>query len=605
VTDETTKVRPPGSQPLRAYRLLIGCAFGTAPREATLFLLCGVVMALFGPVTSFGAKLIVDAALARNFTAAIGAAALLTAFLGLSLLNTLYYLDFLFAVAEKASAAVNRRLMTLMTGVPGLLHHEHPAYLRELDLLREERGRLAWMTNATAGLIRVAVGLGASLFLLARLDPVLVLLPLLGVVSFWTGRRAQELWIQATEATAEPERLRRHLFDLATTAASGKEVRVFDLVDPLIRRHHAAAETVIQTRDRATWQKAGLEAVGTVAFGLGYVAAIGVTLLRAIDGEVTPGDVVMTIGLAAGLNGVVQIAVSYGTSFLYVLRVANRYLWLEDYAASARSSPAKPAPLPDRLVDGIEIQNLSFRYPGMATPILTDVSLRLPAGSVVALVGENGAGKTTLVKLLCRFYEPDGGQILVDGVDLRRFPVEEWRARISTAFQDFSRFEFLVRDTVGVGQLDRIDDSAAVRLALASAGADDVLSSLPRGIETQLGRSWNDGSELSGGQWQKLSLARTMMRPVPLLVVFDEPTAALDAPTEHALFEHLAAAARNGQRAGTVTLLVTHRFSTVRMADLIIVLSNGRIVEAGDHGALMNRDGLYSELYELQARTYR
>jgi ABC-type multidrug transport system fused ATPase/permease subunit len=543
MTDEATKPRPFRSQPLRAHRLLIGFAFGTAPREATLFLLCGVVMALFGPVTSFGAKLIVDAALARNFGAAIAAAAFLTTFLGASLLNTLYYLDFLFAVAEKASAAVNRRLMTLMTGVPGLLHHEHPAYLRELDLLREERGRLAWMTNATAGLIRVAIGLGATLFLLARLDPVLVLLPLLGVVSFWTSRRAQELWIQATEATAEPERLRRHLFDLATTAASGKEVRVFDLVDPLIRRHHAAAETVIQTRDRAAWQKAGLEAVGTVAFGLGYVAAIGVTLLRAIDGEVTPGDVVMTIGLAAGLNGVVQIAVSYGTSFLYVLRVANRYLWLEDYAASARSSPAEPAPLRDRLVDGIEIQNLSFRYPGMAT--------------------------------------------------------------ISTAFQDFSRFEFLVRETVGVGQLDRMDDRAAVRLALASAGADDVLSSLPRGMETQLGRSWNDGAELSGGQWQKLSLARTLMRPVPLLVVFDEPTAALDAPTEHALFARLAAAARNGQRAGTVTLLVTHRFSTVRMADLIIVLSNGRIVEAGDHGALMTRGGLYSELYELQARTYR
>jgi ABC-type multidrug transport system fused ATPase/permease subunit len=605
MTDEIAKIPRRRSQPLRAYRLLVGFAFGTAPREATLFLLCGVVMALFGPVTSLGAKLIVDAALARDLTAAIVAAVLLAAFLGVSLLNTLYYLDFLFAVAEKASAAVNRRLMTLMTGVPGLLHHEHPAYLRELDLLREERGRLAWMTNATAGLLRVIVGLGASLLLLARLDPVLMLLPLLGVVSFLTGRGAQELWIQATEATAEPERLRRHLFDLATTAASGKEVRVFDLVGELIRRHHATAEAVIQTRDRAAWQKAGLEAVGTIAFGLGYVAAIGVTLLRAVDGQVTPGDVVMTIGLAAGLNGVVQIAVSYGTSFLYVLRVAQRYLWLEDYAASTRSRPAKPAQLPKQLVDGIEIQNLSFRYPGMETLILDNVSLRLPAGSVVALVGENGAGKTTLVKILCGFYEPDGGSILVDGVDLPRFPVEAWRARISTAFQDFSRFEFLVRETVGVGQLDRIDDTAAVRLALARGGADDVTASLPHGIETQLGRSWDGGAELSGGQWQKLTLARTMMRPEPLLVVFDEPTASLDAPTEHALFERLAAAARSGQSAGTVTLLVTHRFSTVRMADLIVVLSNGRIGEVGSHSELVNRGGLYSELYELQARTYR
>jgi ATP-binding cassette subfamily B protein len=593
------------SQRLRAYRLLVGFAFGAAPREATVFLLCGVFMALFPPVAAFGAKLLVDAALARDVRAALGATALLAMFVGLSCLNALYYLDCLFAVAEKASGAVNRRLMTLMAGVPGLAHHEQPAYLRELDLLREERGRLAWMTNATAGIIRVAVGLGASLVLLARLDPMLLVLPLFGVVSFWTGRRGQELWIQATEATAERERLRQHLFGLATTAASGKEVRVFELAGELIDRHHAAAAAVNQIRDRAGWQKGALEAIGAVAFGLGYVGAIGLTLVRAIDGAATPGDVVMTIGLAAGLNGVVQIAVSYGTSFLYVLRVAQRYLWLEDYAASARVSPAKPAPLPARLGAGIEIRNLSFRYPDTAKPILADVSLRLPAGTVVALVGENGAGKTTLVKLLARFYEPDDGQILIDGIDLRRFPIEAWRARISTAFQDFSRFEFVIRETVGIGAVERIHDASAVHLALARAGAGDVPQSLPRGIETPLGRSWNDGVELSGGQWQKLALSRAMVRPEPLLLVFDEPTAALDAPTEHALFERLAAAARSGESTGTVTLLVTHRFSTVRMADLIVVLNGGRVVEIGTHRELIDRRGLYSELYELQARTYR
>jgi ATP-binding cassette subfamily B protein len=589
----------------RAYRLLLGFAFGAAPRESALFLVCGVVMALYEAVLSFGAKLLVDAALARDLSGAIGAAILMAAFMGVSLLNTLYYLDFLFAVAEKAGAAVNRRLMTLLADVPGLAHHEQPAYLRELDLLREDRGRLAWMTNATAGIVRVAVGLGASLVLLVRLDPLLLLLPLLGLISFWTGRRAQVLWNEATEATAEPERQRQHLFDLATTAAAGKEVRVFDLVAGLIRRHHAVAESVIQVRDRATWQKAGLEAAGTIGFGLGYVGAVALVLLRAVRGELTPGDVVMTIGLAAGLNGVVSIAVGYGTSFLYVLRAAQRYLWLEDYAASTRVSPVDPLPAPGRLRTGIAIKNLVFRYPGLVQPVLNDVSLVLPAGSVVALVGENGAGKTTLVKLLARFYEPDQGEILVDGVDLRRFPVNDWRARLSTAFQDFSRFEFRVRETVGVGQIERIDDSAAVHAALVGAGAADVAVALPGGIETQLGRSWEHGVELSGGQWQKLSLARAMMRPRPLLVVFDEPTAALDAPTEHALFERVAAAARSGETAGTVTLLVTHRFSTVRMADLIVVLNGGRIAEVGSHRELVNANGLYAELYELQARTYR
>ena len=595
----------PRAQWLRGFRVLIGFAFGTAPREATLFLLCGVVMALYGPVAAWGAKLLVDAALARDVRGALVAAALLAITAGVSLLNALYYLDFLFSVAEKASAAVNRRLMTLIAEIPGLAHHEQPEYLRELDLLREQRGSLAWMTNATAGMVRVVVGLGASLVLLAHLDPVLLLLPLLGVGSFWAGRRARDLQHQAAEATAEPERLRKHLFDLATTAAPGKEARIFGLTAPLIDRHHATAESVIRGRDRADWRSAGWEAVGSLLFGIGYVGAIALVLLRAVDGFLTPGDVVMAVGLAAGLNGVVQVAVGYGTHFFYVLRVAQRYLWLEDYVARARLTPTEPAPVPERLVDGIEIEGLSFRYPGMDAPLLDDVSIRLPAGTVVALVGENGAGKTTLVKLLCRFYEPDQGRILVDGVDLRRFPVAEWRRYLSGAFQDFGRFEVRLRETVGIGQLGSIEDAAIVGAALSRAGADDVPLAFPEGIETQLGRSWEGGVELSGGQWQKLALGRAMMRPKPLLVVFDEPTAALDAPTEHALFERLAAASRSGEASGAVTLLVTHRFSTVRMADLIVVLDHGRVVEVGSHRDLLSAGGQYAELYELQARMYR
>ena len=593
------------SQWFRAFRILIGYAFGTAPREATLFLLCGVIMALYGPVTAWGAKLLVDAALARDYDAAIGASVLLALTAGISLLNALYYLDFLFSVAEKASAAVDRRLMTLMAAIPGLAHHEHPAYLKQLDVLREQRGALAWMTNATAGMVRVVVGLGASLVLLAHLDPVLLLLPLLGLGSFWAGRRAHDLQHRAVETTAEPERLRRHLFDVATTAAPGKEIRIFDLADRLIHRHHDAAERVIRVRDRADWQGATWEAAGSALFGFGYVGAIGLVLFRAVEGLVTPGDVVLTIGLAAGLNGVVQVAVGYGTHFLYVLRVAQRYLWLEDYAAGRRMDSSDPAAVPERLVDGIEIRSLSFRYPGMDSAVLDDVSVHLPAGKVIALVGENGAGKTTLVKLLCRFYEPDDGQILLDGVDLRRMPVVGWRQCLSTAFQDFCRFEFRVRETVGVGQVARIEDRAMVREALVRAGADEIVGLLPEGLETQLGRSWEGGIEVSGGQWQKLALGRAMMRRSPLVVIFDEPTAALDASTEHALFERVAEAARRGESAGTVTILVTHRFSTVRMADLIVVLDQGRVAEVGSHRELLDARGLYAELYELQARTYR
>jgi ATP-binding cassette subfamily B protein len=236
--------------------------------------------------------------------------------------------------------------------------------------------------------------------------------------------------------------------------------------------------------------------------------------------------------------------------------------------------------------------------------VLRDVSFRIPAGSVIALVGENGAGKTTLVKLLCRMYEPTGGRILVDGVELAEIEVDAWRRQLSAAFQDFVRFEFPAQHTVGVGDLPRLDDRSAVHAALERAGAAGVLAALPGGTDTRLGARWEGGVDLSTGQWQKLALSRALMRDEPLAVFFDEPTASLDALAEHALFERYAQAARAGGARGAVTVLVSHRFSTVRVADLILVLDGGVVRELGSHDELIVRDGLYAELYQLQARAY-
>jgi ATP-binding cassette subfamily B protein len=238
--------------------------------------------------------------------------------------------------------------------------------------------------------------------------------------------------------------------------------------------------------------------------------------------------------------------------------------------------------------------------------VLGGVNLDLPAGSTVAIVGENGAGKTTLVKLLCRFYEPDDGQMLLDGVDIRRFDITEWRERIASGFQDFARFELVARQTVGVGDLPRLDSEPAVEGALERAHASDVIDRLEEGLSTQLGKSYAEGTELSGGQWQKLALGRAMMREQPLLLVLDEPTSALDAQAEHELFERYADNARRvGAATGAITLFVSHRFSTVRMADLIVVVADGKVLESGSHAQLMRRKGLYAELYELQAKAYR
>jgi ATP-binding cassette, subfamily B, bacterial len=234
------------------------------------------------------------------------------------------------------------------------------------------------------------------------------------------------------------------------------------------------------------------------------------------------------------------------------------------------------------------------------------VSVRLPAGSVVAIVGENGAGKTTLVKLLAKMYEPTSGAIYVDDVPLARVSADAWRGRLAGAFQDFFRFEFVARHTVGLGDVPHLDDQAAVVSAIGRAGAEDVVARLNAGLDTQLGPTWPGGVEVSFGQWQKLALARGLMRGRPLLLILDEPTAALDAETEHALFERYAAAARGGgEGSGRITILVSHRFSTVRMADLIVVLDGARLVEVGTHDQLIAAAGQYAQLYGIQAAAYR
>jgi ATP-binding cassette subfamily B protein len=338
------------------------------------------------------------------------------------------------------------------------------------------------------------------------------------------------------------------------------------------------------------------------------MAAVAFVVAQAVAGDLSVGAVVVTLSLGAQINGQVAELVENARWFLMTTQAVGRYRWLADYSARARAAlkPVDPAPVPARLSSGVTFAGASFTYPGTDLAVLKDVDLHLPAGSTVAIVGENGAGKTTLAKLLMRLYEPTEGAILVDGVDIRRFEVEAWRERLSAGFQDFAKLQFLARESVGVGSLPHVDDVPAVMGALDRGAAGDLAATLPSGLDTQLGREFDGGVDLSVGQWQKLALARAMMRDDPLLLLLDEPTASLDAATEHALFERFAGQARRAAgRTGAVTLLVSHRFSTVRMADLILVVEEGRVVERGDHDALMVAGGRYAELYSLQARSYR
>jgi ATP-binding cassette, subfamily B, bacterial len=277
----------------------------------------------------------------------------------------------------------------------------------------------------------------------------------------------------------------------------------------------------------------------------------------------------------------------------------------EVHAEDAERRSTGDRPRPRRLEHGIRLEAVSFSYPGTKAPVLDAIDLEVAPGTTLAIVGENGAGKTTLVKLLCRYYEPTRGRISIDGVDLSTLSIPSWRDGISGSFQDFARLELLIRETVGVGDLPRLDDRAAVRSALDRADATSLVDCFETGLETKLGKSFGDGVELSGGQWQKLALGRAMMRELPLLLILDEPTAALDAHAEHALFARYGQTAQAAAAAaGAITILVSHRFSTVRMADQIVVLEAGRIRERGTHHELLRNDDLYAELYGLQAQAY-
>jgi ATP-binding cassette subfamily B protein len=509
-----------------------------------------------------------------------------------------------FELSELNVLGFDEELIGLANGSAGLAHHERPEDADRLTVLEQDTQYLRSGLQAlltTAGLLLAMVLTGV---LLALLNPVLLLLPLLAVPPLLTGRWAERIIDRAKTATAESSRLALNFFRLATTAAPAKELRVFRLREELRRRHGALWERTTQRLWAAHRQATGVRAAGQLVFAVGYVGAVLLIVREAIAGRRTVGDVVLAITLAGQVNQQVSQAVALLQDLQRMASGYRRLGELRDVVHAPVEVPVDQAP-PERLREGIRLAGVAFGYPGSDTPVLRDVDLTLPAGSTIAVVGENGAGKSTLIKLLCGFYRPSAGQVLVDGVDLRRIPLDGWRGRIAAGFQDFVRYELVARQAVGVGDLAQGFTDPAVLAALDRARVGDLLERLPDGLDTQLGKSYADGAELSGGQWQKLALGRALMREEPLLLVLDEPTSALDAQAEHALFERYAEQARRvASRTGGITVLVSHRFSTVRMADLIVVVADGRVVEAGDHPTLAGAGGLYAELYALQAKAY-
>ncbi|MGI8665621.1 MAG: ABC transporter ATP-binding protein [Jatrophihabitans sp.] len=601
-------------------------------RKTVIAIALMAAAAAAAPLIAASLGLMTNAIVARRQVAAAWYGVAVAGFAIVALSFVVFAFVVYYELSELAELDFGEQLMTLSNGSVGMEHHEQAGYADTLTVLQPESKRFAYSLLALFNIFGLILAVIFSAALLARLNPLLLLLPPAAVPPLLTGRRAEAILDQARTQTAEPTRVALNLFRLSSSPRFAGELRVFGLGEELRRRHAALWATTSRTLWRAHTRAVATRAVGQLVFGLAYVGGVILVIREAIAGRRGVGDVVLVIVLAAQVNQQLVTAVNLLSDLqrtgaalhrletvraLVSDRVPADQVSADRVSADrvsadrvvadrvvADQAPAHQAP--QDLRHGIELQAVGFSYPGAGGPVLSEVSLTLPAGATVAIVGENGAGKSTLIKLLCGLYRPSEGRILIDGVDLQSLPAEGWRERIAAGFQDFVRYEFSVRDVVGLGDLPRMGEEAAVRAALQRAQGTDVIGQLTDGLDTQLGTSYAPGTELSGGQWQKLALGRALMRERPLLLVLDEPTAALDAEAEHRLFERYAEQARQVRKlTGAITLIASHRFSTVRMSDVIVVLREGRIVEAGDHDTLIHNGGLYAELFQLQAKAYR
>jgi ATP-binding cassette subfamily B protein len=598
---------------IRAARFLFAMGLRVDAVRLLRATVLAVALYVAAPLAALALRNLTDDVLAHHAGPALDAAVLASvALVAQLMLGHFAHLD-LFQVSEVQQMRLRGELMDLVNGAPRINHLDRPDVADSVDLVRD--GLFA-TTRSLEGVLQLAgllLQMIITIVLLVMVSPLFAVLPLCAVVPVLLERTAQSTVEGARERTAERLRLAKHLLELATSTGPVRELRLSGAEDEILRRQRGAWDEVTTAMWRAQLKAAVYRASGQGFFALGYGGAIMLELYKALRGHASVGDLVLVITLAVQ----VSVQVSGALGVLSLLQVAGRttdrigQLRAVAAAAPVRSAGAAPAgaadaaSVPGRLAHGITLEDVSFTYPGAELPVLSGVSMHIPAGSVLALAGENGAGKSTLVKLLCGLYQPTSGRILIDGQDLARLDPARWRSRVATLFQDFHRIELTLGESIGHGDIARAGDTEAVSAAAEKARANRILRAVPGGLAGYVGQSYSDGTELSGGQWQTVGLARTLMRQHPLLLILDEPAAALDASAEHDLFERYATSAgQAGQEDGGITVLISHRFSTVGMADLIAVLDHGQLTECGTHRELMTDGGLYAELFTLQARAY-
>lgn len=480
-----------------------------------------------------------------------------------------------------------------------LMHFESAEYQDRLERARRQAaGRNALLSQmfGQAQDIITVITLAAGLFVYAPW--LILLLPLSFIPSIWGETRFNTLAYMLSRWRTPERREIEYLRQIGASAETAKEVKLFGLGDYLIGRFRTLAHQIFIENRRVAILRASWGALFTGLASLAYYLAYGYIVWRTITGAFTLGDLAFLSGSFLRLNGLFQ------RILLGFTQIAGQSLYLDDLFSFFEIEPtvlppANPQKFPAPIKSAIKFENVGFRYPETENWVVRNLSFTLAAGDTLALVGENGAGKTTIAKLLTRLYDPTEGRITVDGIDLKEMDPKDIHAHVGVIFQDFIRYSFTARDNIGVGRIEAREDQERIDLAAEQSLADSVIAKLPKGYDQQLGRLFKKGRDLSGGEWQKVAIARAYMRDAELIIL-DEPTAALDAKAEAEVFARFKNLAH-----GKSAVIISHRFSTVRMADRILVLDNGAILEAGTHEELLARKGRYAELFELQAAGYR
>jgi ATP-binding cassette, subfamily B, bacterial len=506
------------------------------------------------------------------------------------------YLDAL--LADKYTRHISIEVMKHAAELD-LIAYEDPVFYDRLERARVQATDRLGMIQSIGRLVQQVITAGSLSVSILLFSPWLLLLLVAGILPAFLGESHFAFLGYAKNFRQTP--IRRELDYLRVLGGSreaAKELKLFGLKDFLLARFTRLSDQIylenVDLARRRLIAGSFLSIIGTV----GYYSAYVYVIWRTVTGSLTIGELTFLTGAIVQASSNIQLIFSTLSS------IADQALFLTDLLAffemqpTIRSKPhALPAPRP--IVQGFEFRNVSFCYPGNSRMVVDHLDLHLRAGERVALIGENGEGKTTLVKLMTRLYDPVEGQILLDGVDLREYDLEDLYREIGVIFQDFMRYEMTARENVAIGRIDQVDNLTLLKSAAAQSMANEVIERLPRDYDQMLGRRFENGVDLSGGEWQKVALARAYLRDAQVLIL-DEPTAALDARSEFEVFQRFAELT-----AGKSALFISHRFSTVRMADRIIVLHKGRITEDGNHDALLNLGGLYAGMFEMQAASYR